>query len=108
MEVTIQSRLEVNATLPVGQVNETVTVESESPVLETQTSSIQQLVDQKTINDLPLNGRNASFLAQISPGVTVAQADTRGLQQSGSFSANGAGRLQNNLLDGMDNIVSEV
>jgi hypothetical protein len=65
---------------------------------------LQQLVDARAINDLPLNGRNASFLAQLSPGVTFAQNDGRNLQASGSFTANGAKRTQNNyLLDGMDN-----
>lgn len=104
IEVTIQSRLEVNPTLEVGAIAESVEVTSTSPILETQSPSIQQLVDTRTINDLPLNGRNASFLAQLSPGVTFAQSDSRGLGGSGSFTANGARRTQNNyLLDGMDN-----
>lgn len=104
IDVTIQSRLEVNFKLEVGAITQNVEVESTSPILETQTSSIQQLVEARAINDLPLNGRNPSFLAQLSPGVTFAQNDARNLQSSGSFTANGAGRTQNNyLLDGMDN-----
>lgn len=107
IEVTIQSRLEVNSHLQMGAVTESVQVSSTAPILETQSSSLQQLVDTRAINDLPLNGRNASFLAQLSPGVTFAQNDHRGLQASGSFTANGASRSQNNyLLDGMDNNVS--
>ncbi|MBS1814537.1 MAG: carboxypeptidase regulatory-like domain-containing protein [Acidobacteria bacterium] len=107
IEVTIQSRLEVNMSLEVGSVTQTVQVESTAPLLETQSSSIQQLVTERAINDLPLNGRNASFLAQLSPGVTFAQNDSRGLQASGSFVANGMRRAQNNyLLDGMDNNVA--
>ncbi len=104
IDVTIQSRLEVNFKLEIGSVTQDVQVESTSPILETQTSSIQQLVEARAINDLPLNGRNPSFLAQLSPGVTFAQNDARNLQGTGSFTANGAGRTQNNyLLDGMDN-----
>lgn len=104
IEVTIQARLEINPTLEVGAVSENVQVSSETPILETQSSSIQQLVETRTINDLPLNRRNASFLAQLSPGVTFAQNDGRNLQQSGSFTANGMSRTQNDyLLDGMDN-----
>jgi hypothetical protein len=34
-----------------------------------------------------LNGRNYTFLAQVSAGVTVSQSDTRGFNSSGSFSA---------------------
>lgn len=104
IDVTIQSRLEVNFKLEIGAVSQNVEVSSTTPILETQTSSIQQLVEARAINDLPLNGRNASFLAQLSPGVTFAQNDARNLQADGSFTANGAGRTQNNyLLDGMDN-----
>ena len=104
IEVTIQSRLEVNPKLEVGAVSESVQVNSTAPILETQTSSLQQLVDTQAINDLPLNRRNATFLAQLSAGVTFAQNDTRGLQASGSFTANGFGRTENDyLLDGMDN-----
>lgn len=104
IEVTIQSRLKVNIALQIGTVDESVQVNSIAPLLETQTSSLQQLVDARAINDLPLNGRNAVFLAQLSPGVTSGQNDSRNLQASGSFVANGARRTQNNyLLDGMDN-----
>lgn len=104
IEVTIQSRLKVNATLQTGSVTQGIVVTGTAPLLETQTSSMQQLVDTRAINDLPLNRRNASFLAQLSPGVTFAQHDSRGLQASGSFTANGFGRTENDyLLDGMDN-----
>jgi hypothetical protein len=107
IEVTIQSRLEVNATLGIGDATETVEVTSSAPVLETQSASVQQLVEARAINNLPLNGRNASFLAQLSPGVTFAQSDSRNLGSSGSFTANGASRTMNNyLLDGMDNNVA--
>jgi Carboxypeptidase regulatory-like domain/TonB-dependent Receptor Plug Domain len=104
IEVTIQSQLKVNATLEVGAVSQSVQVTAATPLLETQTSSMQQLVDTRAISNLPLNRRNATFLAQLSPGVTFAQHDTRGLQASGSFSANGLDRTQNDyLLDGLDN-----
>jgi hypothetical protein len=107
IEVTVQGHLEINPKLQVGQLTQEVQVSSAGPILETQSSSIQQLVNQRVINDLPLNGRNAAFLAQLSPGVTQAQNDSRGLQASGSFSANGSRRTQNDyLLDGMDDNVA--
>jgi len=107
IEVTVQGHLEINPKLPIGVVTQEVQVSSAGPILETQSSSIQQLVNQRTINDLPLNGRNAAFLAQLSPGVTFAQNDSRGLQASGSFTANGSRRTQNDyLLDGMDDNVA--
>lgn len=107
IEVSVQGHLEINPKLEVGAVTQEVRVTSAGPLLETQTSSIQQLVNQKAINDLPLNGRNAVFLAQLSPGVTQSQNDSRGLQSSGSFTANGLRRTQNDyLLDGMDDNVN--
>ncbi len=107
IQVTIQARLEINPKLEVGSVSQNIQVTSSGPVLETQSSSLQQLVGQRAINNLPLNGRNAVFLAQLSPGVTIAQNDSRGLQASGSFTANGLRRTQNDyLLDGMDDNVA--
>ena len=58
----------------------------------------------QTINDLPLNGRNYVFLAQLNAGVIQAQQDTRGIAGNGNFSANGQPSFTNNyLLDGVDN-----
>lgn len=102
--ISAQSTAQVNATLRIGSISQTVEVAAGVPLLETQTSSLQQLVNGRSITDLPLNGRNVTFLAQTAAGVTFAQADSRGLSASGSFSANGARRGQNDyLLDGIDN-----
>lgn len=103
LQVSIQSRVETSPVLEVGSTSDVVDVSSSAPLLETRSSSVQQLVEERTINALPLNGRNATFLAQLSAGVTMAQNDSRNLQGSGSFTANGLRRTQNNyLLDGMD------
>ena len=72
--------------------------------LQTQEASLGGVVQSKTINELPLNGRNYTFLAQLNPGVVQAQQDTRGMGGNGSFSANGQNSFANNyLLDGVDN-----
>ena len=56
------------------------------------------------MNNLPLNGRNFTFLAQSVAGVNTPQADTRGNAASGAFAANGNRPAQNNyMLDGIDN-----
>lgn len=102
--VSAQTTAQVDAVLRIGEVSQSVEVAAESPLLETQTSSLLQVVNARSITDLPLNGRNVTFIAQTAPGVTFAQADSRGLSASGSFSANGARRGQNDyLLDGIDN-----
>ena len=102
--VDVSSHVEVNFGLKPGSVTEVVEVTSSTPVLETQNASVGQVVDQRSVDSLPLNGRNFTFLAQLSAGVNTPQADTRGNAASGAFAANGLRPAQNNyLLDGIDN-----
>ena len=104
LTVDVQQKVELDIALALGESTETITVNTAPPLLETQDASVGQVIEAKTINDLPLNGRNFTFLAQLSAGVTQGQQDTRGLGSSGSFAANGLRPSQNNyLLDGMDN-----
>ena len=102
--VNVGSAVVVNFALKPGQVTETVEVTTSTPVLETQDASVGQVVNSKSVNELPLNGRNFTFLAQLGAGVNSPQSDTRGNAASGAFSANGLRSAQNNyLLDGIDN-----
>jgi len=104
VSVQVQQRVVVDFALPPGQMTQTVVVTGEPPALQTQDASVGQVIGQRAVNDLPLNGRNYTFLARLSAGVTQGQQDTRGLGASGSFSANGSRPAQNNyLLDGIDN-----
>ena len=102
--VNVGADVVANFALKPGAVNETIEVASTVPVLETQDASVGQVVDGRSVNNLPLNGRNFTFLAQLAAGVNTPQADTRGNAASGAFSANGNRPAQNNyLLDGIDN-----
>jgi carboxypeptidase family protein/TonB-dependent receptor-like protein len=102
--VDVSARVLENFKLQPGAVTETVEVTSEAPVLQSQDASVGQVVDQRSVNDLPLNGRNFTFLAQLAAGVNTPQADTRGNAASGAFTANGNRPAQNNyMLDGIDN-----
>src|SRR6266853_2666364 len=104
VEVNVGADVVVNFALKPGQVTEIVEVSAAPPVLETQNGSVGQVVDSKSVNDLPLNGRNFTFLAQLAAGVNTPQADTRGNASTGAFAANGSRPAQNNyLLDGIDN-----
>jgi hypothetical protein len=96
--------LEVNIQLKPGAATETVEVTTAPPLLQTEEASVGQVIGRQEVNDLPLNGRNFTFLAQLGAGMQSAQADTRGNAGSGAFSANGLKPAQNNyLLDGIDN-----
>jgi Carboxypeptidase regulatory-like domain/TonB dependent receptor len=102
--VNVSGNVLVNLKLPTGSVSETVEVTTSIPVLQTQDASVGQVMDSRNVNNLPLNGRNFTFLAQLSAGVNSPQADTRGNAATGAFSANGFRPAQNNyMLDGIDN-----
>src|SRR5882762_11208368 len=102
--VNVGENVVANFSLKPGSVSETVEVSTSAPVLQSQDASVGQVIDSKSVNDLPLNGRNFTFLAQLSAGVNTPQADTRGNAATGAFAANGNRPAQNNyLLDGIDN-----
>ena len=104
LEVSVSQNLQVNIQLKPGSATQTVEVTDVPPQLQTEDASVGQIVSQKTVNSLPLNGRNFTFLAQLGAGVGTPQADTRGNAASGAFTANGLRPAQNNyLLDGIDN-----
>ena len=104
LQVAVSQNLQVNVELKTGAATETVTVTEAPPQLQTEDASVGQVVTEQTINSLPLNGRNFTFLAQLGAGMQTPQADTRGNAASGAFSANGLRPSQNNyLLDGIDN-----
>ena len=102
--VNVAQRLQVNIKLTVGEATQTVEVTTAPPTLQTDGASVGQVMTERSVNNLPLNGRNFTFLAQLGAGTQTPQADTRGNAASGAFSANGLRPSQNNyLLDGIDN-----
>jgi hypothetical protein len=100
--LNLQDRLEVDVKLEAGAVSETVEVTSAAPLLQATESSTGQVIEAKTIDATPLNGRNWIFIAQLTAGVDGANG-ARG-QGKGDFNANGQRAEQNNyILDGVDN-----
>ena len=101
--VDVQERPAVDAKLKVGSVSETITITTQGPQLETDTSDLGQVQDSRTIETLPLNGRNYAQLALLGAGVGPSEPGSR-VETSYGFSSNGARSLQNNFqLDGIDN-----
>src|SRR5205809_7936899 len=68
----------------VGQVNETVEVASVAPMLESQSSSLGSVINERFVNELPLNGRNFVQLAILSPGVNGVGFSVTGTVMSGT------------------------
>ncbi|MBV8549801.1 MAG: TonB-dependent receptor [Acidobacteriaceae bacterium] len=94
--------LEVNFSLPVGNASQTVEVSESAPLVQTDSSSIQTSVNQKQMQDLPLNGRNALQLTTLTPGTVLTNVGTEsGQQDNTGLSVNGLRATQNNFqLDG--------
>ena len=100
IDLRLQDRLAINFDLAIGQAATSVEVQSTAPQLETETSSIGQVVEDKAIQTLPLNGRNYIQLSILGAGATPSQRSN----ERNSFVANGQREIQNSyVLDGIDN-----
>lgn len=100
IDLRVQDRVELNFTLAVGASTAEITVSTTAQPLEAETSSLGQVVESRTINDLPLNGRQFIQLATLTAGTLPS---TRSADKD-SFISNGARSVQNSyLLDGIDN-----
>src|SRR5438128_8610474 len=109
LQLNIQQQLVADFTLTVGEVGVAIEVTAAAPILQTESGSVGQVVGSQTVNDLPLNGRNYTFLARLVPGATVGQPEGRGLNANGWFTATGTRPAQNNyMLDGIDNNTNDV
>ncbi len=75
--VEVQQSVRIDVPLPIGELSQTVEVNAETSLLQTESSSLGQVVEQRKANELPLNGRNIFNLITISPGA-VAQGGSGG------------------------------
>ncbi len=96
--LAVAQELVTNITLQVGTAAQEVTVTGEAPVVNTTTSSLGALVDERRVADLPLNGRNYLDLTLIQPGILVNTSPTTGGSGSSGtwFSSNGMPPRSNN------------
>ena len=111
IELRVSDRLQVDAVLQVGQVSDKLTVTAEVPLVETETSSRGQVVDNQRVNDLPSNGRNPLQFVGLATGVQFAgstQTYFRPFDTQLDFTINGGQRGVNEIqIDGMpDNAIT--
>jgi hypothetical protein len=125
VEVRAEISTSVFATLGPGSTSETIVVQGEANQVDTRSGTLRETIDQRAIQDLPLNGRNAAQLVLLSPGTSdlanagLGQASSGGsgagvygdLDQPVTYpgaqfiSSNGAqGQGVNYLLDGGTNV----
>ena len=99
VELNTNQVVRTNATLAVGAITESVTVESAAQVLNTDRATVSETINERAIVELPLQGRNVWSLAQTTPGVLSAGQSDIGQ----SFRGAGQREIQNSLaLDGIN------
>jgi len=77
--VQVQQTSSINLTMQVGDVTQTVEVTSETPLLQPDSASLGQVIDERKTNEIPLNGRNVFNLITLSPAA-IAQGGSGGSQ----------------------------
>ncbi|MBO0863088.1 MAG: TonB-dependent receptor [Chloracidobacterium sp.] len=98
--LNVEQVARLDFTLETGVLTDAVNINSDAPILNSETSSVGQVVDNKTVVTLPLNGRNYSQLAALAPGATP----NPGSRTADGFSLNGNRLFQNSFqVDGADN-----
>jgi hypothetical protein len=107
----VASNVEINVKLQLGSVSETVDVKASATMVETKDNSLTEVIDEKRVVDLPLNGRNPTQLITLTGAATTSSSsdlitskNVGGSNASGTFSV--AGGQANGiayLLDGGDN-----
>jgi hypothetical protein len=83
--------------LQVGKLSQQVTITAESPVIDNSTVTIGQVVDQKTVQEIPLNGRHFLDLGFLTAGSVTAPANgflSQPIRGQGSFAFNTAGQRE--------------
>jgi hypothetical protein len=104
----VGTNIQLNATLEIGAVTESVEVSASAAMVETKENSVAQVINQRQIIDLPLNGRQATQLILVSGASTVAPnqnlISSKNYSSSTTMSvAGGQANGTNYLLDGGDN-----
>jgi outer membrane receptor protein involved in Fe transport len=75
-ELTVGERKRVSPVLEVGEMSEKVTVEAQAELLQTEKGSVETILEEKVIRELPLNGRNPTQLVALVPGMRVTGIKT--------------------------------
>jgi hypothetical protein len=105
--VEVNGVVTLNTTMAIGQTKETVEVTSEAPLVDTTTTQLGAVVNDRAVSQLPLNARDTYQFLQLQPGVmsTVGSSNSvvYGNDRAGAVSVNGGrGRANNFSVNGGD------
>src|SRR5712692_3694315 len=103
IQLRVQDRLRIDFRLEVGEITQTIEVSAAAPLLQSESTSLGQVIETKRVVELPLNGRNFIQLIALATGAYIPQRNNS-LYQNFLIGING-NRIQNNnfLLDGVNN-----
>ena len=87
IEVRVDSVVRVDANLALGSVSESIEVKEQATSLDTQDSSVGQVIEGRQVQETPLNGRNVMNLIALTPGV-IPQGGTQG-STAGNYAKSG-------------------
>ena len=76
IELQVNQEARVDLTLEVGAVSDEVTVTAQAPLLETESASVGQVVENRSIEGIALNGRQFWQLVSLTPGASTLRATT--------------------------------
>jgi len=102
----VDEHARVDIVLQIGEVTQQVTVDATTQIIVSENATVGEVIDNKKIVELPLNGRQFLSLALLTPGVQRSSANAAFYDESGgSFSANGTDPGSNTtMIDGVLNM----
>ncbi len=104
VSLDVDQTVRLDFALRVGATSEEVIVTDTPPIVQTDTSTLGQVVNNRLVQELPLNQRNFLSFALLVPGSQLPAEGSQNSTQGGAISVNGAREQSNNfLLDGVDN-----
>lgn len=101
VELTVGYTQRADFKLEVGAVTQSVTVEGQAPVVDTETDRLSELVTARQVANLPLNGRNVFQMIQLAPGaLNTTGVDTEPGNRGFTTVVNGRPREHERILSG--------
>lgn len=85
--VEVEAAVRFEAVMELGEVSQTTTVTAEAPLMQTENATLSQVVAARTVNEMPLNGRNVLNLVALVPGVVPQGGSMSNLTSQNIFSA---------------------
>lgn len=117
IDLPVATSVTQDVELKIGEASETVEINARAAVIDTTTNSMGQVINDKTVQDIPLNGRHFTDLSLLTPGTMTPPANgflSAPLRGQGSFGINTAGQREdttNWLVNGInlnDNVQNQI